>query len=142
VKRLTIYTVGFDRQLYDFARDFGLVRLLWAKWRSGGQVFGVQLAWENGDTTEVVGRVCGFLQQLVALENPLYGHSPKLMELALGLQGTPVHQREVKRLKGFLRGSRVLHIEGYLNFRMGEFRNHLDVISYRAIKKMKLTFGD
>jgi len=142
MKRLTIYTVGFDKELQNFAKEFGLVRLRWAKWHRRGGVFGAHLTWENGDAVEVVGQLCRFLQELVALESPVYRGSPKLMELVRGLQNTPTHQREVQRLKGFLRASRVLHIEGYLNFRMGEFRNQLDVISYRAVKKMKLTFGD
>ena len=138
MKRLTIYTKQHEYILREFAREIGTASVDWAKWRDNDRLFGVCITWENAMHGSIVEKLAVFLQDIAALENPIYKHSPKLREIAKRLQSTPAHSREVKRLKSFLKNSRTLNIEGYIAFRMSEFRHQLDIMSYRVIKKLRI----
>jgi len=75
-------------------------------------------------------------------ENPVYRHSQKLRDMAYDLRDTALHRKLAGDLTRFLTRARDLHLEGYLNFRMAEYREKLDMMSYSLIKKMKLTQQD
>ena len=90
-----------------------------------------------------------FIQELMALltdialrENPVYKHSPKLRLLAEDLRTTALYHSLIGGLIRFLKHSRDLHLEGYVAFRMTEYRHKLDILSYSLIKKMKLIQQD
>ena len=139
MKRLTIYTQNHEKLLREFAQEFEMAAVKFSRHKkTRNNFFGVRFSWEGSANLAVVERLVFFLQDVALLENPIYRHSAKLREMACGLRETPTHSKEVQRLKAFLRGSRVLHLEGYILFRMGEYRHKLDIMSYRAIKKMEL----
>ena len=138
MKRLTIYTHSHDKLLLKFVKGLNISTVQSSKRRKNDYYIGVRLAWENEVHEQIIDCLAAFLQDVAVLENPVYRCSPKLREIAKDLQESPAHSREVQRLKAFLRGSRVLNLEGYIIFRMGEFRHQLDIISYRAVKMLGL----
>ena len=99
---------------------------------------GVKIAWKAAQGGGVAEALLVMLEEIAVLENPVYRHSPKLRALADGLRGTPLHQRELVRLREFLKTASSLNIEGYITFRMVEYREKLDMVAYTLIKKMNL----
>ena len=79
------------------------------------------------------------LERIVILRHPIYGHSPKLIEMALELKPQAIQQANVKELEQYFSENTTLYLEGYAAFRMSDFSNKLDMMMYRIIKKMKLT---
>lgn len=136
MKRLTIYTARYETQLKNFAGSTKNVNTLWSKWRDKNRLFGLCLTWGKDSNAYVTEQLVLLLQELAATENPVFKNSPKLLQMAKDLQSTESHGREVGRLKSFLRSNRSLNIEGYINFRMNEYRNSLDILSYKAMKKI------
>jgi len=143
MKRLTIYTQCHENLLREFATGFDLAEVRFGRRNSErNQFFGARLTWENSANPTAIELLAEFIQEVAMQENPVYRHSAKLREMARGLRETPTHGKEMQRLKTFLRDSRVLHLEGYILFRMGDFRHKLDIMSYRAIKKLELIQQD
>jgi len=79
------------------------------------------------------------LERIIILKHPVYGHSPKLADMALELRHTEIHQANVAELTLYLEENDLLHLEGYAAFRMPEYRHKLDMMMYCLIKKLKLT---
>ena len=142
MKRLTIYTADHEELLRNFASELDMATIKWGKWQNKNRLFSMCLIWDNDVHNQVVDNISIFLQDVATLENSIYKHSPKLQEMAKSWQLTPAQEHETRRLKAFLKQSRILHIEGYITFRMAEYRTKLDIMSYRAIKKLKLTQKD
>ena len=138
MKRLTIYTQQYENLLRDFAKGLDIFDVKFVR-HGKNRLFCMCLTWENETNALAIDRLAAFLQDVAALENPVYRYSIKMREMAKALQETSAHSVETKRLKAFLRGSRVLNLEGYITFRMSEYRHKLDIMSYRAIKKIELT---
>ena len=82
------------------------------------------------------------LADIAVQENPIYQHSPKLQGIAHDLRKTPLYDAELKSLNRFIKHNRVLHLEGYVTFRMADYREKLDMMSYTLIKKLKLNQQD
>jgi len=79
------------------------------------------------------------LERIVIFKHPVYGHSRKLADMATELCGGEIHQANRRRLDAYLLEHDELHLEGYAAFRMSDYRNKLDMLMYRLIKKLKLT---
>ena len=88
-------------------------------------------------TFDPVALVC-LLEHIVILTHPVYGHSPKLVDMALELRTTEVHKANIEELISYLKENNVIHLEGYATFRMADYRNKLDIMMYCLIKKMNL----
>ena len=95
-------------------------------------------------TTEpaFISRLLNLLIDIALQENPIYQQSPKLREMAKDLHQTEVYTNLKNALATYVRYNRVLHLEGYIAFRMAEYREKLDMMSYSLIKKMKLIQHD
>lgn len=78
------------------------------------------------------------LERIVILKHPVYGHSPKLVDIAQGLHQKKIHQTNIAELTSYLMENDVLHLEGYAAFRMSDYKHKLDIMMYSAIKKLKL----
>ena len=78
------------------------------------------------------------LERIVILEHPVYGHSPKLVEIAQSLHHETMHKINVAELTRYLDENDTLHLEGYTAFLMADYRHKLDMLMYCAIKKLKL----
>jgi len=90
-----------------------------------------------------------FIEGLISLlvdialqENPLFQHSPKLRDMAGDLRGTQLYANLRRGLIRFMKQSPSIHLEGYVAFRMKEYLEKLDMMSYSLIKKMKLIRQD
>ena len=90
-----------------------------------------------------------FCEQLLKLlmditenENPVYKHSAKLRKMARELRHSPTFSHELKLLKEFISCGKELNIEGYVTFRMCEFREKLDLMVYSLVKKIKFSNRD
>ena len=142
MKRLTISTYKYNQLLDDFATD--------------GEKNGWLIIQGAGARAKVFFKSCrychiqpAFGEGLMALlthiamqENPVFRHSPKLQEMANDLRSTPVYTAALKNLTRYLKRNNTLHLEGYVAFRMGEYREKLDMMSYSLIKKLKLIQED
>jgi len=143
MKQLTIYTHRYTQLLENYtaeAEKAGGLKIFKTRGRKGNLYLLNCLA----NHTEPV-----FIEGLIALlidialqENPVYQHSPKLRDMAGDLRGTLLYANLKRGLIRFLKHSRNLHLEGYVAFRMKEYREKLDMMSYSLIKKMKLIQGD
>jgi len=86
--------------------------------------------------------VLAMLTDIALCENPIYQHSPKLRDMASDLYHTQIYLDLKKNLLRFFRHNQSLYLEGYVAFRMTEYREKLDMMSYSLIKKMKLIHQD
>ena len=86
---------------------------------------------------EIDALVC-LLERIVILRHPVYGHSPKLIDIAQGLHHESMHEANAAELARYLGENDILHLEGYAAFRMADYRHKLDMLMYCAIKKLKL----
>ena len=82
------------------------------------------------------------LTDIIVQENPIFQYSPKLQDMAHDLRKTPLYDTGLKGLKRFIKHNRALHLEGYMNFRMSDYREKLDLMSYTLIKKLRLNQKD
>ena len=135
MKRLTMHTGCYEQDLIDFVQGVGFVDI---KWQRKKETFSICLIWENENNNLFISMLAQFLQELIVKESPVYKHSPKLSSVAL----KTTYEEEKKRIKQFLKNSQTLNIEGYITFRMSEFRHKLDIISYKLIKKLDLTIKE
>ncbi|MCL2421469.1 MAG: hypothetical protein FWD03_06380 [Defluviitaleaceae bacterium] len=79
------------------------------------------------------------LEHIVILAHPVYGHAPKLADMAFDLRNTEIHQTNTINLARYIKEHDVLHLEGYATFRMANYRHKLDMMMYCLVKKLKLT---
>jgi len=156
MKRLTLYTCSHKEGLQKFAKQASeIAHINWARWRENKKdnktetkiktkekrLFALNISWDRAENDKLAELLMTFLEEIALSANPIYCHSPKLMELARNLRYTDlhrVHDREKRQLKTFLKYNKVLHLEGYATFRMEEYRNKLDMITYGLIKKLNL----
>ena len=128
MKKLTIYTANHESYVKNFVAGIDIIKTEHKK--------PLCITWQNENHNQVVSHLATLLQQLAAKENPIYKSLPKMMELAKNL--STQNEEEAKRLKYFLKTSRRLNIEGYITFRMSDYRHKLDILGYRVIKKLRL----
>ena len=140
MKQLTITTHLYSRQLSDYAAravDDGFFTVRSSGWNGG--VFSINCQY---NPPALYKGLMTLLADIAMLENPVYQHSTKLQCMARDLLSAPAYSTYEKALAGFLKHSKVLHLEGYVAFRMAEYREKLDLMSYSLIKKLKLTCQD
>ena len=102
--------------------------------RAIGSLYGAKCSRDHLDTD---GLMC-LLERIIILGHPVYGHSPKLADMAIELRHTEIHQANVAELTRYFKEQDTLHLEGYAAFRMANYRHKLDMIVYCLIKKLKL----
>jgi len=143
MKQLTLYTCSHKEELQKFAKQASAIaHINWARWRENKnkkkRLFALNISWDRAESDKLTELLMTFLEEVALSANPIYCNSPKLMEMARNLRNTELHNREKQQLKIFLKYNRVLHLEGYATFRMEEYRNKLDMITYGLIKKLNL----
>ena len=138
MKQLTILTHRYSTLLEKFAnetQDTGGITV-----RRGG-LFAVKCQVPR-HKLPLAERIMTLLTDIAIQENPVYQHSRKLQSMAGDLRGTEIFSSMKKELLHYIKHSNMLHLEGYINFRMAVYREKLDYMSYSLIKKMKLTQQD
>lgn len=138
MKRLILHTTNYKNELINFtetAANHNLCTI--EKARPGPQGYSTIFTWQAAVSTLFIQSLMHFLYSIAISQNPVYRHSPKLRHLAEGLQNTPLHKSNLKQLKAFLRAGNELHIDGYVTFRMEEYRQKLDMMLYTIVKKIR-----
>lgn len=140
MKRTIIYTTKYKDEVERFASKAVAAEVITIKWSGNrGRTYGLGCLWAGGhEGSEFYERLLSLLMEVAEKENPIYRHSPKLRDLAKDLRRTDIYKKELRQLKGFLSGSGTLHLEGYVTFRMSEYREKLDMMVYSLVKKLRL----
>ena len=142
MKQLTISTHRYNRRLEEFAAAVACSGVIIRKAEGlNCGLFNVNCQYGHAEPAFIEGLMT-LLADIAIQENPVYQHSPKLREMAGDLCGTPLYAAVRKDLTRFIKRSRVLHLEGYVAFRMSDYCEKLDMMSYSLIKKMKLIQQD
>ena len=143
MKQLTICTHKYSRQLENFVARPGEAAWLVtqpAAWRDG--VFSATCQYYHGKPPDFAKGLMGLLTDIAMQENPIYQHSPKLRAMASDLCNTPLYAMGLNSLARFIKRSNLLHLEGYVTFRMTDYCEKLDLLSYSLIKKIKFAKQD
>ena len=142
MNQLTISTYRYVTLLEDFtARVFNSGRLTMHNAGWHGELFSITYRYKSTQP-DFMESLITMLTDIAMQENPIYQHSPKLQDMARDLRNTSLFTSSLNSLVHFVKYSRILHLEGYVTFRMTEYREKLDMMSYSLIKKMKLTLQD
>jgi len=129
VKRYTLYTTRYAKQVNECIKI--------TQTQKCGSEYALHFAWEGG-TEALAHALFPILARAAQGEHAIYRTSPAMRKLAQALRETRLYEVQVKGLALFLRHNRNLHIEGYVRFRMGDYIEGLDMLSYRLIKQMNL----
>ena len=141
MKQLTITTSQYSQQLKDFAQKAeALGQLSHIRTNCIGKQFTINC--QYGSVQNIVDDIIILLTNIAINENPIYKNSPKLQSMARDLHNTGVYVNLQKALIHFMKQNQNLHLEGYVNFRMSDYHEKLDMMSYSLIKKMKLIQED
>ena len=140
MSRLNISTYKYPQLLDDFAAE--AEKNGWLAIRHTGREAGrfyINCSYDRGQPVLANG-LMALLTQVAIEENPVYQHSSKLRDMARDLPSP--YEPGLVNLRVYLQHSDKLHLEGYVAFRMGEYREKLDMMSYSLIKKLKLIRHD
>ncbi|MCL1787346.1 MAG: hypothetical protein FWG38_05110 [Defluviitaleaceae bacterium] len=136
MKRLTLYTTGHRAQLATFAKHVTQHSIARTEFITRCRV---GLVWEPAIANHLTKALLNLLHDAAINENPIYKHSQKLKIIAQSLKNTPLYINEAARLKAYLHTNQVLHIDGYVTFRMAAYHEKLDMMLYHIMKK--INFG-
>ena len=137
MKRLTIRSQKYQSELEDFAAKAIAAELI-----KTGNIKGNTLKLTITETETFCEMLMNLLADAAEMENPIYKNSVKLRKMARDLRRTPAYIRELRQLKEFTAGSKELNIEGYVTFRMSEYKEKLDMMMYSIVKKIKFSNRD
>jgi hypothetical protein len=136
MKTLTLYTYSYETALQAFAAEAaGAGRLLVKNEGRREGLFYLCCAY----APEALENIIFLLEHITVQENPIYRYSVKLQNLAQDLRGTSVHDENKRRLFQYLKHNREINLEGYAAFRMADYRDKLDMMTYSLVKKMGRT---
>ncbi|MCL1842850.1 MAG: hypothetical protein FWF79_03480 [Defluviitaleaceae bacterium] len=137
MEQFVIFTVKYEKKLLEFAAKATAEELMQVNFSKKVKRDTYALAFSLAKREAFCTSLMDFLMDIAVEENPVYAHSSKLRDMAQDLRNTQIYARELRRLRGFFLGSREVHIDGYVTFRMGEFREKLDHMIYKLVKKIK-----
>jgi len=143
MKQLTIFTHRYNQLLENYTADAQKVGGLTIRkaGKQNGVKFFVSCLVSHTEPAFIDGLIC-LLVDIALHENPVYQNSTKLRDMAGDLKGTQLYANLRRGIIRFLKNNQTLHLEGYVAFRMKEYREKLDMMSYSLIKKMKLIRQD
>jgi len=127
----TKYISRFERFLREIEKT-GSVQV----WR--GEQGQAAITWRLRNNDYILGKLLNQLETTAMLENPVYRCSPKLRGIARRFLPLRLHEGDGIRLRAFVKGAKIMHLEGYVGFRMTEYSEALDLLAYRLIKKLDL----
>jgi len=142
MKRFTIHTKNYKTKLINFTQivlERNLCTIETNHSTKCTDIHSIKFIWALSAGKEFIQALMLLLYDIAIQENPVYRHSPKLSDLAEGLQNTHLHIHDTRRLKAFIQANKELHLDGYVAFRMEEYREKLDMMLYTIIKKINLS---
>ena len=125
MRTLTIHTDAYLKELDE--ATCGFIR------RVKGKGY-IRLYYETFDTEGFY----SFLDWAAFQENIVLKGASKLAKLTRGLISPDIEHRNIKRLDEYIKKNRVLHVEGYIHFRMAEYNNYLNRLLYAIMKRTKV----
>ena len=126
------YIINTSRYAKAVKKQIDAVRM-----KKCGEEYALSFSWKGG--AHILARsLMPVLEAAAQYENPVYRNAPVMAKLALTLRNSCMYEGETAALTRFLQSNHCLHIEGYTRFRMSDYHEALDMLSYRLIKKMKL----
>ena len=140
MKHLNICTGRYSQLLKDFAsaaREAGLCHTCGGS--VAGGLFTLNCQYSHPGFAQ---KLMDLLTHIVLLEHPIYQNSQKMKDMAGDLKGTALYAATLRDLSRFIKHNRSLNLEGYMAFRMSDYKEKLDMMSYSLIKKMKLAQKD
>jgi len=140
MKRISIHTSKYENELRDFAAKAaaaGTIAIKWSRFCEKRRLFGLGCVCADYPTT--LEALSFLLMDIAEAENAVYRYSLKLRALAHGMRNPAICEQEVSRLRKFLRENKILHLEGYVTFRMDEYRDKLDMMIYSLVKKIRFS---
>ena len=75
------------------------------------------------------------LEHILLKENPAIGEVDKVISSVSEMVFSPTRGLMQTRLEEFLKETGTINIEGYINFRLGEYAERLNAILYSIVKK-------
>ena len=133
---MQIFTEQYENALRDFAAKAAaaeIVHIIKSRNTSHMNVLEIKINRHEAFYEALL----AMLLDITEMENPVYRQSNKLRSMAHGLRRTPLAARELQRLREFVAENSSLHIDGYITFRLSEFREKLDILIYSLVKKIK-----
>jgi len=143
MKRISIHTSKYENELRDFAARAaaaGTIAIKWSRFCEKKRLFVLGCA--CADYPSTLEALSSLLMDIAETENPVYRYSIKLRSLAHDMRNPSVCERETSRLRRFFAENKNLHLEGYVTFRMAEYRDKLDMMIYSLVKKIKFSKRD
>jgi len=134
MKRITLNTLRYKPELSCFAENAAAQNICTAQQAKNG----ILLIWETSKTSVLVALLLHLLQYIAVQENPIFKYSKKLQQLTTDLQHTDIHNIETEKLTEYIKSNKELNLEGYVAFRMAEYKGKLDSMLYSVIKKINL----
>ena len=127
MRTLTIHTDAYLKELDE--ATCGFIR------RAKRPALGyIKLYYEVFDTEGFY----SFLSWAAFQENAALKGMPKLAKLTRKLISPDIERCNIERLDEYIKKNRILHVEGYVRFRMAEFNDYLNRLLYLIIKRTKV----
>jgi len=95
--------------------------------------------WQPPATEAFARSLMHVLHKIALAQNPVYRHSHKLRDMADGILNTDTHAHALTQLKTFLKSNNAINLEGYVTFRMENYRAKLYMMLYSIVKKINLS---
>jgi hypothetical protein len=127
MRTLTIHTDSYQRELDE--ATCGFIRRV-----KQPRLGSIKVYYETFDAEGFY----SFLDWVAFQENVALKCVPKLAQLIRQLISSDVEKRNIKHLEDYTKKNRILHVEGYVRFRMAEYNDYLNCLAYAIMKKTKV----
>jgi len=128
MKRITLYTLRYQTELTSFAENIKDICTVEPSKN------GFLVSWELTNTAPFANRLLEFLQNIALLENPIFKHSSKLKNIVGDLK--EINEQELLSLNHYIKTNKEMNLEGYVAFRLTEYKEKLDSLLYSWIRKI------
>ena len=132
MKRLSLHTTKHKASCRALINSGTLHFLKQAEWVHSGHAI---VEWDTGNDNDFAKTLLHLFYDIAIHQHPVYRHAPKLRDMAQQLRDTPLYINDLMGLKAFLHTNHVLHIDGYITFRMDAYHEKLDMMLYTVAKK-------
>ena len=139
MKRFTLCTAKYETVLQEFTAKAAAAEIIYI---DNTENIGQSLSFMIARRETFHEMLLKLLMDIAENENPVYKHSENLRKMARDLRSSPTFERELLLLGEFTAATRQLNLEGYVTFRMCEFREKLDLMIYSLVKKIKFCKED
>ncbi|MDR1912934.1 MAG: hypothetical protein LBQ68_00420 [Clostridiales bacterium] len=127
MKTLTVTTDAYFDELIEATGNF-------ARRVIKPHLFYVKLYYDMFDASKFY----ALLDRIAFDENPALSGTPGLSVLTRNSVKPEIREKNVLELREYVASHRVIHLEGYVRFRMAEYNYYLSCVMYAIIKKLRV----